>query len=185
MSAPNPDRQAWEREWTALRNTRDIALRNLAAEYRVKAGRRPAAEKDVAPAAAHRRSASARRLWPLAPPPRRVGSRHARAPRGGALSTAPRRAQADRGEEDRIAGSRPKTMPDLPPPTVPSRSARPAPTRHCAARPVSMTWMPRRSQRGCADDQPPVTRRCRHRPDQYRTPWAAASLPGALFVSCA
>jgi hypothetical protein len=32
----NPDRQEWEREWTALRNRRDIQIRNLAAEYRAK-----------------------------------------------------------------------------------------------------------------------------------------------------
>jgi hypothetical protein len=37
MSAQNPDRQEWEREWTTMRNRRDIALRNLAAQYRAKA----------------------------------------------------------------------------------------------------------------------------------------------------
>jgi hypothetical protein len=37
MSAQNPDRQEWERDWTMMRNRRDIALRKLAAEYRVKA----------------------------------------------------------------------------------------------------------------------------------------------------
>jgi hypothetical protein len=37
MSAENPDRQEWEREWTAMRNRRDIEVRNLAAEYRAKA----------------------------------------------------------------------------------------------------------------------------------------------------
>jgi hypothetical protein len=36
MSAQNPDRQQWEREWTAMRNARDLAIRNLAAEYRAK-----------------------------------------------------------------------------------------------------------------------------------------------------
>jgi hypothetical protein len=34
MSAQNPDRQEWEREWTAMRNRRDVAIRNLVAEYR-------------------------------------------------------------------------------------------------------------------------------------------------------
>jgi len=34
MSAQNPDRQEWEREWTAMRNERDVAIRKLAAEYR-------------------------------------------------------------------------------------------------------------------------------------------------------
>ncbi len=37
MSAENPERQEWEREWTAMRNRRDIEIRNLAAEYRAKA----------------------------------------------------------------------------------------------------------------------------------------------------
>jgi hypothetical protein len=36
-SAENPDRQQWEREWTAMRNARDLEIRNLAAEYRAKA----------------------------------------------------------------------------------------------------------------------------------------------------
>jgi hypothetical protein len=36
MSAENPDRQQWEREWTAMRNRRDIEIRDLAAEYRAK-----------------------------------------------------------------------------------------------------------------------------------------------------
>jgi hypothetical protein len=41
MGAENPDRQEWEREWTGMRNRRDIEIRNLAAEYRAKArGRR-------------------------------------------------------------------------------------------------------------------------------------------------
>ena len=34
VSAQNPDRQEWEREWTAMRNRRDVAIRTLAAEYR-------------------------------------------------------------------------------------------------------------------------------------------------------
>ena len=29
MSAENPDRQEWEREWTAMRNRRDIQIREL------------------------------------------------------------------------------------------------------------------------------------------------------------
>jgi hypothetical protein len=37
ISAENPDRQEYEREWTAMRNRRDIEIRNLAAEYRAKA----------------------------------------------------------------------------------------------------------------------------------------------------
>jgi len=32
-SIPTGDRQEWEHEWTAIRNQRDIAIRNLAAEY--------------------------------------------------------------------------------------------------------------------------------------------------------
>jgi hypothetical protein len=36
MSAQNPQRQEWEREWTAMRAKRDVEIRNLAAEYRTK-----------------------------------------------------------------------------------------------------------------------------------------------------
>jgi hypothetical protein len=31
MGAQNSARQEWEREWTAMRNRRDVAIRNLAA----------------------------------------------------------------------------------------------------------------------------------------------------------
>ncbi len=45
MSAGNPDRQAWEREWTAMRNRRDLELRELATQYRVKAKSADSKEK--------------------------------------------------------------------------------------------------------------------------------------------
>jgi flagellar biosynthesis GTPase FlhF len=58
MSAKNPSRQEYEREWTDLRNRRDLEIRNLAAEYRAKAaianpteGKRLRAEQRKAEAA--------------------------------------------------------------------------------------------------------------------------------------